>query len=181
MGGRPATRGELTRADVGITTLDGHSRRLGNRGEGSLFSADFDFDGDRLAWWSYGCTSAYINVIDAEGPAFLQPPRAGCRLRFTRPPQVRARYVRLFVNCFGFAAGECTARRVVLTVSSGRRRTVIARGRTARRLTLTPAGRQRLMSRGVIRTRVSAIVADKSGRREARTGALTLRTDESSR
>src|SRR5205807_1637080 len=66
-GGQQSNAGVIALAKVGVSDLSGHTRTLGNLGEGSVFTQDFDFDGSRLAWWSYGCTTASIDVLSASG------------------------------------------------------------------------------------------------------------------
>jgi hypothetical protein len=167
--------GQLALADVGVTDLSGHARRLGNHGEGSLFTDDFDFDGNRVAWWTYGCTRAFVNVLDVDGPAAISPPRSGCRLRLTEPPAVTRGIARLHVDCFGFGNGICAARRVTLTVRQRDRRLVVGRGRTAARVPLTRPGRALLRKKGSLRASAVATLHDEAGRRERRTARVTLR------
>lgn len=171
--GRSAPEIYFTRADIGVTDLAGHHRRLGNRGEGEVFDEFFDFDGKRLAWWSYGCTRAKIRVVRADGPPAIDPPRHGCKLRFRRRPRVAGRSVHLFLNCFGFPAEACHGQNVVL--SAGRRgRHVVGRGKHASKVRLTRHGRRLLTQRGELRVTVRALVTDESGQRERRRGRTKL-------
>jgi hypothetical protein len=163
--------GERISADVGVTDLAGHWRRLGNFAEGSLGTDDFDFDGQRLAWWSFGCTRAFIHIVDANGPAAISRPRSGCRLRFTRKPSIADGGFRLHLDCFGFARDSCYARHLRLTF----RGLLVASGNSALRVALTRSGRRLLRRHHVLHVRASAILRDEAGRREARKGPLTLR------
>jgi hypothetical protein len=172
--GRSAGAGEITLANVGVTDLTGRARRLGNLGEGSLFSDDFDFDGSRLTWWTYGCTRAFVHVVPAAGPAAISPARTGCPLRFSGPATVSRGMVRVQVDCFGFAGGVCTAQDVTLVVRRAHRRVVVGRGHSAGRVKLTPAGRALLRRRRLLRVSASATLSDDAGRRERRAGRIAL-------
>jgi hypothetical protein len=171
--GRSAPEIYFTLADIGVTDLAGHRRRLGNQGEGEVFDEFFDFDGKRVAWWSYGCTRAKIRVVRADGPPAISPPRHGCKLRFRRPPRVAGRSVHLFLDCFGFPAEACHGRHVVLSTDRRGHR-VVGRGRYASKVRLTRRGRQLLTRRGSLRVFVRALVTDESGQRERRRGRTTL-------
>jgi hypothetical protein len=163
--------GDPISADVGVSDLAGHWRRLGNFAEGGVGTDNFDFDGTRIAWWSYGCTRAFVHVIDANGAAALSRARSGCRLRFTRAPSIADGTVRLHLDCFGFFNGECYARHVRLIF----RHAAIGTGNSAWRVKLTPTGRKLLRHHKVLRVRATATLRDGSGRRERRSGPLTLR------
>jgi hypothetical protein len=162
--------------EVGISDLDGHWRRLGNLAEGSAATDDFDFDGERLAWWSFGCTRAFVHLTTADGPPALSRARSGCRLRFTRKPSIARGAARLHVDCFGFYADRCYARhvRLVAVVGGARRRVLVGAGKSARRVVLTAAGRKLLRRHRVLHVRASATLRDGSGRRERRSGPLAL-------
>jgi hypothetical protein len=162
-------------ATVGVSDLAGHARVLGNLGEGTYFTDDFDFDGHRIAWWSYGCTKALIRVVSATGTPRLNPPRKGCALRFNRAPTRSSRQLTLHVNCFGFAFSECRARNVVIT-TKGTHHRVVARGHTGAHVRLTAAGQRLLRSHRRLHVRVRATLTDEVGRREVRVGTLTLRS-----
>jgi hypothetical protein len=174
--GRDAPEGLITRAVIGVADLTGRSRRLGTHGEGATYLENFDFDGERATWWSYGCRSVRIHVVRVDGRPTLAKPRAGCALRFTRPARVQARSrVRLYVDCFGFAGDKCSARRLSITTAAGGR-TVIARGSRQARVRLTDAGRRLMARRGRLRVRVAAVLVDETGRHEPRRGKTTLQT-----
>jgi hypothetical protein len=173
--GRHAGAGELTLADIGVSDLAGHTHRVGTLGEGSVFTDDFDFDGTHLAWWSYGCTRAFVHIADANGAAQISPRRSGCRLRFAGKPTISGNIVRLRVDCFGFPLGSCRARDVTLTVRRAQRVLVVGRGRTAGHVVLTPLGHRLLRLRRPLRVRARATLSDDAGRSERRSGRLTLR------
>jgi hypothetical protein len=163
------------RAEVGVTDLTGASQRIGNNAEEYVFREDFDFDGERIAWWSYGCTTALIHVASVAAAPAPSRPRTGCALRFTRRPRVLAGgRVRLHVDCFGFTAGECSARRVVATARDRRERVVVFRSRRGGGSTLTAAGKRLLARRSRVAVRVRAVLTDSTGRREPRKGRTTL-------
>jgi hypothetical protein len=170
-GGRSVFGGMWTRADVGVSDLAGHARKVGNLGEGDLFTDNFDFDGRRLTWWQYGCTTALIRVATVSGPAAISPPRQGCRLRFTRAPTVDSSGgVAFHVSCFGFPGETCD----VHNVSLSRRGRIVARGANGARVKLTRYGRG-LLRHGQIAVRATATLTDDSGRRERRSARLALR------
>ena len=173
--GKQAFAGELTLANVGVADLRGRAHRVGNLGEGSLFTDDFDFDGVRLAWWSYGCTKARVQLARADGPPLIRPARSRCALRFTRAATTTSGdRVRLHIDCFGFPLGVCDARHVSLAASSHGRRVVIARGSAAEHVFLTSFGRRLLRNHRRLRVRAHATLSDDAGRRERRTGPLLL-------
>jgi hypothetical protein len=174
-GGRQSGAGYVSLATIGVSDLGGHTRVLGNLGEGSLYTDDFDFDGRRLAWWSYGCTRALIRTADVSAAARLSPPRKGCALRFTRAPTRTGNELALHVNCFGFALSSCSARRVVITTRRAHDREVVGRGRTAAHVKLTSVGRRLLRHRTRLRVYIHATLRDSAGRREARVGGAVLR------
>jgi hypothetical protein len=172
--GRSGGAGEITLADVGIADLSGHARRKGNLAEGSLFSDDFDFDGTRLAWWTYGCTHAFVRVVSAAGAAAINAPRSGCPLRFSRPPSVAGGIVQLHIDCFGFSGEACDTRAVRLFFRRGDRHTIVGRGRSAARVKLTPAGKGLLHRHRRLRVSAVATLSDDGGRREHRAADLIL-------
>lgn len=167
--------GSPSLAEVGVTGLDGPPRTLGDLAEGTVSTDDFDFDGERIAWWSYRCVDAVIRVARADGPAAPLAPRSGCALRFRRPPRVKSASVRLYPDCFGFYGEACEARKVVLTASVGGRRVTVGHGARAARVDLTAAGRALLRPGGRVKVRVSALVTDDARRRERRAGNATLK------
>jgi hypothetical protein len=166
--------GVLSLGEVGVSGLDGPARRIGNLAEGSVFTDDVDFDGERIAWWSYRCTDAVIRIAAVDGPAASMAPRSGCALRFERPPRLKSAWVRLSPDCFGFALEACEARDVVLKATRGGRAVTVGRGASAARVDLTPAGRALLRRGGRVGVRVSAVLTDDAGRRERRAGRATL-------
>jgi hypothetical protein len=167
--------GSLTLGEVGVADLAGRARAVGNLAEGSLFTDDFDFDGERVAWWSFRCTDAVIRIASADGPDTSTGPRSGCALRFERPPRLKSAWLRIYPDCFGFGLEACEARDVRLTARAGGGRLVVARGRTGDRVDLTRAGRALLRGRPRVVVRVSAVLVDDAGRRERRAGRLVLR------
>jgi hypothetical protein len=171
LGSRSNWEGYIAPADVSVSDLAGTSRRVGRGAEGSFFNENFDFDGDRATWWSYGCRTARVHIIEVDEPPALSAPRSGCALRFTRDPRVRRGRVRLAIDCFGFIAGSCRARRV--RISAGDR--VLARGPSGGRVRLSRDGRRLMSTRRSVRVRVRAVLVDDSGRREPRAGRATLR------
>jgi hypothetical protein len=160
--------------DIGVTDLQGHSRLIGNLAEGTYFTDDFDYDGHRLAWWSYGCTKTLIRVADANGPPQLDPPRQGCALRFTSAPRRSGRRVELHIDCFGFAITLCTTHNVVFTIRRGHRQIVVGRGATAAHVTLLPEALHLVRQHGHLKVHVHATLTDDAGRRETRTATTTI-------
>jgi hypothetical protein len=167
--------GSVTLGEVGVSDLSGRARRVGDLAEGSLFTDDFDFDGERVAWWSYRCTDTVIRIASADGPDGSTGPRSGCPLRFERSPRVKSGWVRIYPDCFGFGAGFCEARDVVLTTRRGGERVVVGRGPIGSRVDLTRAGRTLLRGGRRVKARASAALVDDGGRRERRAGRLVLR------
>jgi hypothetical protein len=173
--GSEVNGGVIALARIGISDLSGHARAMGNLGEGSFFTDDFDFDGRRIAWWSYGCTHALIHVIDASGSPHLSGPRSGCRLRFTRPPRLEDHGARLhlFINCFGFdgtGPAQCSARRTVITTKLNHTRVLVGDKRRGVRVKLTATGKELLKKLGDLRVRVVTTLIDAAGRKERRAG-----------
>jgi hypothetical protein len=165
--------------EVGVSDLAGRRRTVAVDGEGGYLAEAFDFDGERIAWWSYGCTTARIHVALVAARRSAPRPRSGCRLRFTRrPPPVTSGTARLYVDCFGFTDRQCSARRVVLTARADGRRVVVGRGERARQVRLTAVGRRLLGDRRAVRARARAVLTDAAGRREPRSGLLTLRAGD---
>jgi hypothetical protein len=130
---------------------------------------DFDYDGRRLAWWSWGCRHPQINYLDASrtGPGLN---RHGCKLRFREQPSVSGNDLRMRINCTGFYG--CSVERIVVTLL-GDRHTVIARGAHSH-ARLTTDGRSILRRRGRVRVRIAATITDAAGRREHRATRLVL-------
>jgi hypothetical protein len=160
-------------ADIGTSDLSGHERLVARNGQGVVGHRSFDFDGRRLAWWSYGCSAALINVA-SPSPGARTVPRArrGCPLTFKARPHVeRPRTVAFRVDCFGFES--CSVKHVTLTLRN-RRGVVIARGH-GRRARLTSRGLALLVARHRLRVRMSAVITDVVGRKEPRSAQVTLR------
>lgn len=172
--------GAVFPATIGITDLEGHARTLAKRAEGGLFSEDFDFDGTRLAWWSYGCSHALIHQVAASAPPSFTPPRSGCPLRFTSSPRLESggHRLRLFVNCFGFDGG-CGLRDTLITAKrDGKRIVVGSQGRGAR-VQLTSKGRDLIARPGSLRVRVATTLVDLAGRDERRHAHARIGDDAS--
>jgi hypothetical protein len=160
----------VSRAEVGVTSLDGSTRIIARDSEAGLRYRGFDFDGSRLAWWAYGCRRARIEVVSATAAARGRAPRAGCRLTFRKRPRVLGRRLRLYVDCFGFYS--CAVAQATVLTAEGRRRS-IAEGR-GDRIRLTRFGRA-AVKRGALRVRVEATIVDVAGRRERRVTRAVLR------
>jgi hypothetical protein len=165
--------GIVARAKVGVSDLAGHARILGNQGEGSLFSEDFDFDGHRLAWWSYGCANVRIHVVDATASPRVSSPRQGCRLRLTRQPRLEneGRRLRLFVDCFGFdinGHNRCGVRKARVTTEHDGETTLVAMKQRGSSVKLTDKGRELVRRPGELHVRVAATLVDLADRRERR-------------
>jgi hypothetical protein len=155
-------------ADIGVAPLSGRAHLVGRNGEFITGHPTFDFDGHRLTWWSYGCSSARIHVVAANA-ATVPTARHGCPLRFRRPPVVSSGHtVKFQVNCFGFVF--CSVRSVRFT--AGRRLVATGKGTKAR---LTAGGLARLRARGHLSVRVHAEFVDAVGRHERRTTHAVLR------
>jgi hypothetical protein len=163
--------GEFTPASVGLVALDGKARVVARNGEASVALSSFDYDGSRLAWWSYGCRKPKIEHLSASARSGPGLNRRGCKLRLRRPPAViHGKRVRLHVDCFGFY--DCSVSKLTITLPR-RPRTLIATGRgsSAR---LTAFGRSLLRRRSRLEVRVQATITDAAGRREHRAARLTL-------
>jgi hypothetical protein len=161
---------------VGVAGLGGSVTTLATDAESDISRDDFDFDGSRAAWWSYDCTQAQINVAAADAPARPAGPRSGCALRLRGRPRVESgRIVRLAVDCFGFALGECQTQRVTLTAGGGRKAQVVGRGKSARRIELGSTGRRTLRERGRLAVRARVLFTDAARRREWRAANLVLK------
>jgi hypothetical protein len=176
--GRQPAAGLVARARVGVSDLSGHATLMGNLGEGSQFTDDFDFDGRSLVWWSYGCRRARINRIAVGGSPRLRPRRSGCQLRFRRAPRFEdhRHRLRLFIDCFGFDEvdrGVCSARHVTITSRHDHKRVLVAAKRRGTRLTLTEEGRALALA-GPLKVRITATLVDLAGRHERRTTAAVL-------
>jgi hypothetical protein len=169
--GGPEFAGILTPTTVGVVDIaTGRRHVVATGGEGITGDDHLDFDGRRVAWYSYGCRHAIVHVTSAD--SLTRAGRRNCRLRFTRPPRVRRRHVQLRLDCFGFSSGACWARRVRVL----RGRAVVARGRVPEGVKLTPRGRRLLRRhRGALRVRIVATVMDGSGRHERRRTTALLR------
>jgi hypothetical protein len=165
--------GFVSSANVGVTDLAGHSRGLGNLGEGTVFDDNMDFDGKRVAWWTYGCTRAFVHVISAGGPPLILPRRSGCPLRFARKPLIVDGRVHVYVDCFGFV--ECFTSKATLTVRRHNRRITVGRGHSALRIALKPAGKALLRRHHALRVRATVTISDGEQKRETRSGPVTLR------
>jgi hypothetical protein len=158
-------------ADIGTADLRGHERLVARSGQGAVGHRSFDFDGRRLAWWSYGCSTALINVA-LPGARTVPRARRGCPLTFkTRPHVKRPRTVAFRVDCFGFES--CMVKHVALALRNSRG-VVIARGH-GRRAQLTARGLALLAARERLRLRMSAVIRDAVGRKERRSAQVTLR------
>jgi hypothetical protein len=157
--------------EVGSSDFAGHEHLVARNSVGSIGERSFDFDGRRLAWWSYGCSAARINVAPRSartGPRV----RRGCPLTFReRPRAVGQRALVFRINCFGFSF--CSVRRVTLATRHGRG-TVVARGH-GRLAHLTSTGKALLRSRKRVRVRMTAVITDLAGRKEHRHADVTLR------
>jgi hypothetical protein len=161
------TSGAVIPAAIGLVSLGGSERVVARNAEAA--STDFDYDGSRLAWWSYGCRHPQINYLDASGtgPGLN---RRGCELRFREQPSLSGDDLRMRINCTGFYG--CNVERILVTLR-GDRHTVIARG-AHRHARLTPNGRSILRRRGRVTVRVAATITDAAGRHEQRATRLVL-------
>jgi hypothetical protein len=159
--------GAVIPAVIGLVSLDGRERVVARNAEAS--GTDFDYDGHRLAWWSYGCRYPQINYLDASrsGPGLN---RHGCRLRFREQPSLSGDDLRVRINCTGFYG--CSVKRIIVTLR-GDRHTVIARGAYSH-AHLTRDGRSILSRRGRITVRIAATITDAAGRHEYRATRLVL-------
>jgi hypothetical protein len=172
---RSNANGYILGGTVGVTDLAGNTRIIAHGAAGSYFNENFDFDGTRVAWWSYGCTRALVHVRDvADGPS-TGTGRSRCRLRFTGPLRIkRGDRVTFPVDCFGFLDHSCDADRVRITASVEGRRVVVARSALEGGISLTRRGRNARRSRHRLPVRVSAVLSDGTAHRERRTGRATL-------
>jgi hypothetical protein len=170
----PRGSGPFVRSEVGVSDLSGHTRLIGTGGGDDDSEGDhFDFDGRRVAWFSYGCRQAIVHVRPADATSTIRSSRH-CALRFTRQPRVRHRSVRLFVDCFGFAYGACDADKVTLRDDRGR---IVGSAKTFDKIRLNGLGRRLLASKhGSLKVRVAATVSDIDGRTEHRRGRAVLRS-----
>jgi hypothetical protein len=160
----------FTPASVGLATLDGRYRTIVRNGQAIVGFYSFDYDGRRIAWLSYGCSTARIEYLPAtarSGPGF---PRRGCRLTFLRPPSiVNGTTLKVDVDCFGFSG--CIVQR--LTATRRTNKAVVARGRDDH-AALTPLGRSLLRHDGRLDMRLRAIITDGAGRRESRSARVIV-------
>jgi hypothetical protein len=143
---------------------------VGRGAEDDVLEDRFDFDGNRFAWYSFGCRDTIVHVTPASSHA---PGDRHCRLRLRKEPTVvKHHHVRVAVNCFGFEGGACYARRVrIARAGKG-----LASGRVPGAVTLTRRGRSLLRGgRRTVRVRVSAVLLDGAGRRERRATTSRLR------
>src|SRR3712207_1864973 len=109
--------------------LAGNVRIVARGAQDYVGRESFDFDGERVAWYSLGCTQALIQSRRVSDSALPFRPRSGCRLRFRRKPVVdRSGRFRLRPDCFGFLEDYCQPRAVRVP----RRDVLLATGRGAR-------------------------------------------------
>jgi hypothetical protein len=166
-------RGDVPRAEVGVTDLSGHAKILARGAAAPGFDRRFDFDGKRVAWYAYGCTGATMHVQSTGAHAVLEG-LARCPLRFTRAPHPsHGTTVRLYLDCYGYAGGTCDGRKVSLTLPHSPR-SVVGRGADADKVRLTSAGAELLKRRTQLRVRVDLTMIDFGGTREHRHGSITL-------
>lgn len=165
--------GELSRTTLGYIGLGAGAREhvVATEGSDQVFEEHFDFDGRRMAWFSYGCRDVLVHVTSAARRVSAR--RHGCRLRLRRQAVVRHRRVRLDPNCFGFVLGGCDARHVRIT----RAGVTVAAGRTEARIRLTRRGRALFRTRRTVRARVAATLVDDAGRHERRAVTTTIRRE----
>lgn len=162
--------GEFSHANVGITTLAGRFRTIARNGVAAEKFYTFDYDGRRIAWLSYGCSTARIEYLDATAPSGPGLNRRGCRLTFVRPPSiVDGKALKVDVDCFGFWG--CIVQR--LTATRRTNKAVVARGRD-NHAALTPLGRSLLRRDGRLDMRLTAIITDGAGRRERRSARVIV-------
>jgi hypothetical protein len=156
--------GSVVNAKVGIATLGGRFRTIVRNAEVSQWFLGFDYDGRRIAWLSYGCSTARVEYLDASAQSGPGLHRQGCRLTFLRPPTIlNGKTLKVDVDCFGFEA--CIVQR--LTATRRTNTAVVARGRDDQ-AALTPLGRSLLRRDGHLNMRLTAIITDGAGRRESR-------------
>jgi hypothetical protein len=162
--------GASIRSEVGISDLSGHTELLGTGGDDDGLDEHFDFDGRRVAWFSYGCHQAIIHVRNLDAPE-ITPPRPHCALTLKLQPLVRRGSTRLFVDCFGFYGGSCVASNITVRFH-GR---VIGTGKTYRKVRLNHEGRRLLAARGRLPVQLDATLSDGAGRHQRRQGHAVLR------
>ena len=175
LGGRGVNL-DVPLAEVGVSDLGGSVRVLASGAQDLIGPESFDFDGTRVAWYTLGCTDATIETRGVDDAQLPYRARSGCALRLNpkpsrRPVLLSGRYVRLYVDCAGFADRTCRARDLILT-SGGR---VLARSDRAERIDLTAAGRRAFRGRSKLHVRGTALLTDAAGRRERRTATFTVR------
>jgi hypothetical protein len=160
-------------AEVGVASLHGQEHVVARNGEANVLYPSFDYDGHRLAWWSYGCRRPQVEYLEASSRSGPGLNRTGCRLLFKRAPQLDGRFkLRFAVDCYGFFG--CSVPKLVMAESHDRK-AVIARGR-GRHARLTKLGRRALDRAGRVRVRVQAIITDGAGRRERRSTSVVLQS-----
>ncbi|MDQ3936589.1 MAG: hypothetical protein M3340_18360, partial [Actinomycetota bacterium] len=165
---RPGPGGE-----VGTVRLDGGERLLARGPAFDVYEPTADFDGSRVAYFTYNCSDATIHVVDADSAARSFGQRRGCPFALARAPRVKSslRAVLLDIDCFGFDGETCGAERIELT-RDGRR---MGSARFGTTVPLTAAARAALRRTGRLRVRATGIFRDRPGRRERRTSTLTLK------
>jgi hypothetical protein len=162
--------------EIGVVGLEGEERLLVRGAAVQPYEPTLDFDGTRIAYFTYNCADATIHVSELGAPLREFGQRQGCPLALEKPPKVSSslRKVVLHLDCFGFSGAFCSSPRIDLT----RRGVLMGRGTPVgnrSRVVLTARARAALVRAGRLKVRASGIVLDDRGRRERRTSTLTLK------
>jgi hypothetical protein len=168
-----ATEDARIRSQVGVSDLAGHVKLFDTGGDDDTIDDEhFDFDGQRVAWFSNGCHQAIVHVRVASSSATMHS-RRHCALALTRQPVAHHGSTRLFVDCFGFDGGFCDANDIRMRF----RGRVIGTGRTFRKVRLNHLGRRLLAThRRGLAVDLSATLRDDAGRSERRRGRAVVRS-----
>jgi hypothetical protein len=161
---------DVARARIGyVDVASGRVRTVATGAEDDADEERFDFDGQRFAWYSLGCTEAIVHVTPAN--THQRAVRRGCQLRLDRAPTVRDGRVAIEPDCSLFAGGYCSR---IRRVRVRHHRALVASGREAGDVRLTPHGRTLLHADGRLPVRITATLGDDAGRREQRSTSAVL-------
>jgi hypothetical protein len=174
-------RGDVPRAEVGVTDLEGHVRIVARGAYAASQDRRFDFDGKRIAWFAYSCHGARMHVQAVKDTHRITESLTRCPLRLTRKPHVsKDGVVSVRPSCYGYSGGHfnypsaCWATGIVLMARENGHRVIVAQGSVANHLPLTDAGMTLLKKRGALTVRVAATMRDPAGTHERRHGQAVL-------